>query len=363
MIQKLSNKDKSIKLLLSLIPLLVCWIFLAIFIYHNDVIVLTDQNYTSTYTDQEVGGKSQAKVHYADKSAILNYTLREGFDFPYAGVHFSIPEGKLQHLNTPACISIDIKATHGKEIPIILNEQIYVDSNHKSATFRLWQYNLKLDKAKSHYTVPLSDFSVPAWWHKQYPQTEEALPKFDLTKVRGISIQNCILQKTGKQDTLHITSFKLSTDYNLWIYILASASILWIIGSVLYMYTGQRKKSILVPYMTTENGVDKTSDWDVIQFYIASHYMEDLTMENMQQQLGISKNKIGSLIKENTTYIFRQYLNQVRIAEAKRLLVETDLPIGEIADQIGYGHISNFNRVFKEYTGQSPSDHRKDVRI
>lgn len=52
---------------------------------------------------------------------------------------------------------------------------------------------------------------------------------------------------------------------------------------------------------------------------------------------------------------FLEYLRDIRIAESKRLLAETDLRIGQVAEAVGYERYKNFSRVFKEAVGVTPS--------
>jgi len=55
-------------------------------------------------------------------------------------------------------------------------------------------------------------------------------------------------------------------------------------------------------------------------------------------------------------------VEDVRLAEAERLLIETSLPITEISGALGYAHLPSFTRAFKSITGRSPSDFRSDSR-
>ena len=56
---------------------------------------------------------------------------------------------------------------------------------------------------------------------------------------------------------------------------------------------------------------------------------------------------------------FKQYLNIIRITEAKRLLRETDNQITSCAYNVGYNNIPHFNRTFKQLEGISPKEYRK----
>ena len=53
-----------------------------------------------------------------------------------------------------------------------------------------------------------------------------------------------------------------------------------------------------------------------------------------------------------------QYINSLRMNDATRLLTQTDLPITQIASELGFGSIRNFNRVFLEHLGTSPKAYR-----
>ena len=54
----------------------------------------------------------------------------------------------------------------------------------------------------------------------------------------------------------------------------------------------------------------------------------------------------------------REYINKIRIDEAKRLLLTTNLAVSEVAGMVGYDNISYFSTVFRKHTGMSPVDWR-----
>lgn len=355
-----SNSSLYIKVALWTIFPLLSSLFLVIYVHNANSVII--HNGTSSfaygvYTDKESGGQSEGTVKKEGQSITFTYQLNAGHDFPYAGLYFTIPPKTLDNIQQPQCFHLELKASRGIEIPIILNEKITIEGidNH-----RLWQYNLKLTPDHSKYKVLLSDFAVPAWWHKQHPQFNGAAT-LDLTKVDGLSIQNCTHIGIHKQDLILLKAIYFQKDFSQWYQALALGLSLWVVAGAIYAVLHKKKKHVFIPFVTTSSEHQSLDDWERIQTYISAHYMEDLSMETLQQELGIAKHKIAALVKENTSLIFKQYLNQIRIAEATRLLIETDLPIGEIADKVGYGHISNFNRVFKEYTKKAPSDLRKDV--
>lgn len=85
--------------------------------------------------------------------------------------------------------------------------------------------------------------------------------------------------------------------------------------------------------------------------YIQRNYAQDITLQSVSEYVGISPNYICKLYKNETGVNFKDYISLVRIAQAKRLLLSTNLGIGEIAEQVGFHNASYFCRVFKENVG------------
>ena len=117
---------------------------------------------------------------------------------------------------------------------------------------------------------------------------------------------------------------------------------------------------ILVPYKINEIDENKNgAKINRIVNYLAIHYAEpELSVQDLEKSLGITAREIGSLIKDELHSSFKSYLNMIRLTEIKRLLVETDLSISDIAYRTGYNNISHFNRVFKAESGVSPKEFR-----
>ena len=58
---------------------------------------------------------------------------------------------------------------------------------------------------------------------------------------------------------------------------------------------------------------------------------------------------------------FKNYLILLRIAESKRLLLSTDLPIADIAGRVGYSNVNNFIKMFRSRVGTTPLQYRRRV--
>ena len=67
----------------------------------------------------------------------------------------------------------------------------------------------------------------------------------------------------------------------------------------------------------------------------------------------------SQLFKKETGCGFNDYLNSLRLENAKILLRQPFLKINEVADMAGYKSIAYFNRIFKKYVGVTPSEYRE----
>ena len=92
--------------------------------------------------------------------------------------------------------------------------------------------------------------------------------------------------------------------------------------------------------------------------YLNEHYREDIVFEEMASRIGISYSYMRRLVKEVTGKSIIDYINALRIQDAKRLLKETDMGIAQIAHEVGYRNIQSLNRFFRKYEGMSPSEYK-----
>lgn len=93
--------------------------------------------------------------------------------------------------------------------------------------------------------------------------------------------------------------------------------------------------------------------------YINNHYFEELTLETVAAKYYLSTCYFSRTFKAATGFHFVEYLNNVRIKEAKELLLNSSLTINEIAAAVGFHSNTHFGRVFKQIAGCSPSAYKK----
>lgn len=80
---------------------------------------------------------------------------------------------------------------------------------------------------------------------------------------------------------------------------------------------------------------------------------------DLAQELGVSEATVTRIIGQFFNKSFPQLLNERRIDDAKRLLLETEANIKTVAEEVGFNSLPSFNRVFKELAGISPSSTEK----
>lgn len=95
--------------------------------------------------------------------------------------------------------------------------------------------------------------------------------------------------------------------------------------------------------------------------YIRENYSRDLNMAQVSNYVGMNYSLFSLTFKEYTGVNFVNYLKNIRIGEAKRLLEETDWKISDIGHKVGYENDKHFMKIFKSICGVSPTDYRKNM--
>lgn len=95
-----------------------------------------------------------------------------------------------------------------------------------------------------------------------------------------------------------------------------------------------------------------------IRAYIAVHYMETLSMQDVARAMRYSDAYFCKLFKQCFRVNFSTYLNEYRVEKAKAMMEDTRISIREISEACGYSDSNYFARVFRRFTGLTPSDYR-----
>ena len=99
--------------------------------------------------------------------------------------------------------------------------------------------------------------------------------------------------------------------------------------------------------------------------YLYSHFTEPITVSDAAQYMGYSTNYFNTCFHRHMGVPFREYLGNMRLNYARNLLVSSELPATEVADESGFASLSYFSRCFRREFQLSPSAYRKryqDIR-
>jgi two-component system response regulator YesN len=91
-----------------------------------------------------------------------------------------------------------------------------------------------------------------------------------------------------------------------------------------------------------------------IQYYIAQHYRESLSLEDLASRFNISGSYLGELFKKHSADTVINFVKSVRLENACRLLEYSSQSLKEIVDETGFNDAGYFNRSFRQRFGQSP---------
>ncbi len=96
--------------------------------------------------------------------------------------------------------------------------------------------------------------------------------------------------------------------------------------------------------------------------YIQEHYSSQVSLEDVAEAIQLSPAYLSTLFKKEMGINFSDYLISCRIEAAKDLLKNTDLPIAEVSEQVGYLDSRHFSKTFSKVVGLKPSAYRKLYR-
>ena len=95
---------------------------------------------------------------------------------------------------------------------------------------------------------------------------------------------------------------------------------------------------------------------------ISKNLSKRMTITDMAAQAGMNRSKLTAAFKNFYGKSIYHFILDVRMQNAKQLLLEDDLPIKTIAKLCGYSNIQSFSKVFKKYWGEAPAQFQKNIK-
>lgn len=97
---------------------------------------------------------------------------------------------------------------------------------------------------------------------------------------------------------------------------------------------------------------------DRVMDYISRHYTEEIKLEDLAARTAMAPGAFSRFFKQNTGRTPVDYIIDVRLGAAARMLVDTNASVSDICYACGFNNLSNFNRTFKARRGYTPREFR-----
>ena len=179
-----------------------------------------------------------------------------------------------------------------------------------------------------------------------------------------LSFSNGVLLPLDTKDCITIRSITLGKSYiPFFLYALTASFIYYVLlAGLIYVRKKEvRTKPNVIPYQQIE--LTETND-EILNkaiVYLSVNYTDpELSLSAMSLNLGISSRTISAELKKHFNVSFKQYINNIRLSESRRLLKETNLPVNEIAYKVGFSNVTHFNRSFRQQSNCSPLEYRSE---
>ncbi|MEN9909050.1 MAG: hypothetical protein RLZZ540_2199 [Bacteroidota bacterium] len=221
----------------------------------------------------------------------------------------------------------------GSDIPHVwLNDEIYYQNINKL-------------KAKAIVVYFNKDIFGPAFYELKEAQKINSL--FEKAK-KGLSITG----KTNKLIAKKLEQLVVKQDFEVIIGLFEILSILSATTDLDFINSES--------YTPTNDSFKKDRLSDVYQ-YVKENYKKEISLDEVAQIANLTPTSFCRMFKAKTKKNFIEYLNEIRISNACKHLIETDMSVSEIAYECGYKTVSNFNKLFKKNTGNTPKEYKNKI--
>jgi AraC-like DNA-binding protein len=319
--------------------------------------------------DSGWNGKSTINKFHMDTTMLtLEYTLHEGAQYPIVFISIMLNmSGKACDLSQYDRLSMRVREATISRISIFIKTFMHgVSSPGNEMTLRHNEYTLLLNPGIHEYEIELDKFVTSGWWLNDRKINPEDIPAEKYDRVISFAMQFNIQGSDyiiDKPEKISIEKISFERSPGLLAIVSACVMCLYYVGyAVLTFHIRSRGKVAARPLILGQP-LDVTNYRDEqllkIKAFLEAHYHDpDISTRMISTELGISSARVFTLLKEAFNLTFKEIINKMRIEEAKRLLLESDLRITEIAMRLGFGQHSYFNRLFKKQEGITPSRYR-----
>lgn len=288
-----------------------------------------------------------------NNSVRFDYTLRGTHEFSYVGImtHF---EHDLRGYDE---IEFVVDSTNTNYIEINLN---YKHKSLEKDNFSIpLGTDIKLNGAGTYRAI-IKDLTIPSWIFEYFELEQFGLEAVDYSKAVEFQLLRSIKSEYYKPIYLQVSEINVVRSRKSILFVVI-IGLLIPIGVLIFGIIIKKLMKKKVHFKIDNDKADKFSTLEAqILSYVAEHYVDsDLTIETISLHFSVTPQRVIKSIQKKLGLEFKEYLLQLRIEEATRLLQTTDLSIGDIAQSVGFKHLPVFSSEFKRFKGVSPKQFKK----
>lgn len=132
--------------------------------------------------------------------------------------------------------------------------------------------------------------------------------------------------------------------------------------NILHRLSKVKDKTLLSSSDMRQFSKQKSYRIDNVIKYISDNYTLNMRLEDVAEIACMTPNSFCRFFKRMTNKSFTEFLNEVRIRNAARLLIQENLPVSQVCYAVGYNSITNFNKQFKQIIGTTPNSYRQNLQ-
>ncbi len=127
---------------------------------------------------------------------------------------------------------------------------------------------------------------------------------------------------------------------------------------ILQELANSKEQRLLSTTLSNKNEYEQSRRIKIVYEFVQENYNRKITLPEISEIVNMTPVSFNRFIKKRTGKTFIDYVNHTRLSNATKLLIETDLNIGEIGFKSGFNNIANFNRIFKKIKNCTPNEYR-----
>lgn len=180
------------------------------------------------------------------------------------------------------------------------------------------------------------------------PEMKKIQGLFEMAK-GGIAFSGRAKQKIG--DKMEVLEYQ--TDFQ---------RLLSILNILNELANAKEFKILNAEGFALETEVKDNDRINIVFNHVKSNFKEEITLDEIADMVSMTIPSFCRYFKKITNKTFTQFVNEYRLVHASKLLAEQPLSITEVCFESGFNNFSHFNKSFKAFTGQNPSQYRNELK-